>query len=49
MTEKSLNEKIKDTRNEYMRTWRANNRDKVKQYNQNYWRKKVLQNEEGAK
>ena len=28
--------------NEYMRQWRANNKDKVKQYNQNYWTKRAL-------
>ena len=35
-------------RNAYARAWRARNRDKVKQYNQNYWIKKAAQNVEPA-
>lgn len=27
----------------YEREWRAKNKDKVKQYNQNYWQKKAEQ------
>ena len=32
----------KQAYNEYMRQWRANNKDKVKQYNKNYWTKRAL-------
>ena len=35
-------------RNAYARAWRARNRDKVKQYNQNYWIKKAAKNAEAA-
>lgn len=26
--------------NEYMRNWRAKNKDRVKEYNKKYWKKK---------
>lgn len=32
-------EEIKKTKNEYFRTWRKNNRDKVRQAQQRYWEK----------
>ena len=32
-------------RNAYLRDWRANNRDKVRQYNQNYWARKAKREE----
>ncbi len=32
-----LSEKAKEARNRYLRRWRANNRDKVKRYNRDYW------------
>lgn len=31
----------REARNAYARAWRAKNRDKVKQYNENYWQKKA--------
>lgn len=36
-----LMEEARAARNEYARDWRAKNRDKVKQYNNNYWMKKA--------
>lgn len=35
-------------RNAYLRDWRANNRDKVRQYNQNYWARKAEREGAGA-
>ena len=35
-------------RNAYLRDWRANNRDKVRQYNQNYWARKAEREGRGA-
>lgn len=45
MTEASkMEEKMKETRREYYRQWRAKNKDKVRQHNRNYWLKKAQQN-----
>lgn len=38
---KNLSEQSKKLRNEYCRKYRQRNRDKVRQYNINYWEKKV--------
>lgn len=35
-------------RNAYLRDWRANNRDKVRQYNQDYWARKAEREGQGA-
>jgi hypothetical protein len=40
---------VKEVRKEYFRSWRAANKDKVKQHNQNYWKKKALERLEGEK
>ena len=32
---------IKDLRNQYNREWRAKNKDKVKQYNEQYWERRL--------
>ena len=34
-------EAARQARNAYAREWRAKNRDKVKQYNANYWARKA--------
>ena len=44
---KSPNSKLLDAtavelRREYYKRWRAANRDKVRQHNQNYWKKTAL-------
>ncbi len=46
MTEKEIKDAIASERRTYYRNWRKNNPDKVKRHNENYWRKKVLQNAE---
>lgn len=35
---------INQVRKAYYKDWRAKNKDKVKQHNLNFWRKKALQN-----
>ena len=41
MTEKNMDELARQERLEYYRKWRAANKEKVKQHNQNYWRHKA--------
>ena len=36
----SISEHI-ETRRQYYRIWRAKNKDKIKQYNNNYWLRKT--------
>ncbi len=39
-------EQIKKMKNEYHKKWRAKNKDKVKEYNERYWDKKLNQMEQ---
>ena len=39
--EKQLTDLARDERNDYARTWRRNNKDKVKEINRRYWEKKA--------
>ena len=48
ISENELEKMAKDERNRYMRDWRAENRDKVKDYNRRYWLKRAQAQEEGA-
>ena len=43
--ERTANEAGRLARNAYAREWRANNREKVKQYNNTYWLKKAAARE----
>ena len=36
-----LQEKAKELRREYYREWRRKNKDKVRQHQENYWKKKA--------
>jgi len=36
-----MNEKAKAARREYLRAWRAANKDRVKVYNAEYWNRKA--------
>ena len=45
---KELENQAREARNAYARAWRAANKDKVRQYNENYWQKKAAQNGEAA-
>ena len=42
-----MDNKAKETRNAYMREWRENNKDKVKEINRRYWEKKSKINNKG--
>lgn len=42
MDSKKLKELVINERKEYFRNWRANNKDKVRQHNKNYWERRVL-------
>jgi len=41
MSQTQIDELAKAERREYFRKWRADNPDKVKQHNSNYWRKRA--------
>ena len=41
-------EEARKAKNAYARAWRAANKDKVRQYNENYWQKKAAQNGEAT-
>ena len=39
----SVDEKAKEARRAYSNAWRAANKDKVREYNQRYWKRKAEQ------
>ena len=41
MEESKEVERIKQAQREYFRKWRANNKDRVKEYNRRYWQKVI--------
>lgn len=41
ITQEQLEELALEKRREYQRNWRAKNRDKVKMYNETYWKNQV--------
>lgn len=43
LTDEQLEELAREKQREYQRGWRRNNPDKVREYNQRYWRKKALE------
>ena len=43
-----LHEAAKEAQREYQRKWRAANKEKVRQHNQNYWKKKALESMKSA-
>jgi len=45
----NMNDKIRQEYNKYMREYRKNNKEKIKEIKQRYWEKKVLGNEEEFK
>ena len=42
-------DEIVKARREYYRNWRANNKDKVRQHNKNYWTKKAAEKQQTEK
>ena len=41
-TDEQLEELAREIQREYLREWRKKNPDKVKEYNQRYWRRRAL-------
>ena len=42
MDNHKLDEAAKNERREYYRRWRAENKDKVRQHNRNYWERRAM-------
>lgn len=42
ISDKELKELARKKRNEYMRSWKRKNPDKVKEYQNNYWERQAL-------
>ena len=42
MEKQNIDEVVKNERREYYRKWRAANKDKVRQHNRNYWKKRAM-------
>lgn len=38
-------EKARELQREYLKQWRAKNKDKVRRYNQDYWKRKAAERE----
>ena len=43
LTDEQVQELAKELQREYLRSWRMRNPEKIKEYNQRYWRKKALE------
>jgi hypothetical protein len=41
MLEQNQDTRAREMRREYLRAWRSRNRDKVRGYNESYWRRRV--------
>lgn len=48
LDEKHLEELAKQERLEYYRNWRKNNKEKIKQSNANYWKRKAEKRLQGV-
>ena len=42
LTDEQIKELAREKQREYQREWRRNNPDKVRKYNQSYWRRRAL-------
>lgn len=42
MNNQNVESIVAEEKREYFKQWRANNKDKIKKYNANYWRKRAL-------
>ena len=42
MEEQKVSEAVRKAQREYNKKWRAANKEKVRQYNKNFWEKKAL-------
>ena len=45
----NIDERAKEMRRQYLREWRAKNPQKIRQYNENYWRRKALAMQESER
>ena len=43
LTDEQIKELARELQREYLRLWRKRNPDKIKEYNERYWRKKALE------
>jgi len=43
LTDEQIKELARELQREYLRLWRKRNPEKIKEYNQRYWRKKALE------
>ncbi len=43
LTDEQIKELARELQRDYLRLWRKKNPDKIKEYNQRYWRKKALE------
>ena len=49
MTEIEMKQAIAEERRQYHKQWRDKNKDKIRKYNENYWKKKAIERtEKGA-
>ena len=46
---KNIDERVREAQRAYFKEWRSKNKDKVKQHNINYWRKKAEQKAQESK
>lgn len=44
-----MNERAKEARRAYQKAWRAANKDRVKTYNAEYWKRKAEQTQQDSK
>lgn len=42
LTDEQIKELAREKQREYQREWRRNNPDKVRKYNQSYWRRRAI-------
>ena len=42
LTDEQIKELARELQREYQREWRRNNPDKVRKYNQSYWRRRAI-------
>lgn len=43
LREKQIEARAKEERRAYMREWRRKNKDRVKEYNERYWKKRAIE------
>ena len=42
LTDEQIKELARELQREYLRLWRKKNRDKIKEYNERYWRRRAI-------